>query len=125
MSIFFIGAGGALGAMARFGMMELFSRLTQGPFPYAILTINILGGFLMGLLTGLFTYHVSLSQEWRSFLTTGMLGGFTTFSAFSLDVALLIQRGQSILALAYIMGSVVGSVLALGLGLTLARSFAA
>ncbi len=124
MMLLAIGAGGAIGAMARFGMMELFSRFTSGHFPYGILTVNILGGFLMGALTGLLAHHVTLSQEMRAFLTTGILGGFTTFSAFSLDVVLLMQRGETIPALGYIMGSVVGSVLALGAGLMLVRSFA-
>lgn len=123
--ILYVAAGGALGSMARYGVSEMVSRLAGGSqFPYGILSVNLLGGFFIGLLTGLMAHHISLSPEARAFLVVGVLGGFTTFSAFSLDIVLLMQRGQNFAALFYIMGSVVGAVFALVGGMALARAFA-
>lgn len=123
MMILYIAAGGALGSVARYGVSEMVTRLAgNSQFPYGILSVNLLGGFFIGLLTGLLAHHISLSPEARAFLVVGVLGGFTTFSAFSLDIVLLMQ--QNFAALFYIMGSVVGAVFALVGGMALARAFA-
>lgn len=124
MIILYVAAGGALGSVARYGVSEMMTKLVGNQFPYGILSVNLLGGFFIGLLTGLMAHHLSFSPEARAFLVTGVLGGFTTFSAFSLDIVLLMQRGQNFAALFYIMGSVVGAVFALVGGMALARAFA-
>ncbi len=84
--------------------------------------MNVLGSFLMGLLAGYFAYRTGLSQHVRLFLTTGILGGFTTFSAFSLDAALLIERHSYRTAGSYMVASVAASVAALFLGLAIYRN---
>ncbi|HRC26906.1 MAG TPA: fluoride efflux transporter CrcB [Alphaproteobacteria bacterium] len=117
----FVGAGGAIGAMARHAVNLLTARLAGTDFPWGTLAVNVTGSFLMGLLAGLFALAWSAPQDLRLFLTTGILGGFTTFSAFSLDISLLWERGESPHALAYAAGSVMLSVLALFSGLALGR----
>lgn len=118
--ILLVMAGGAIGSAARF----LVGRATLaglGPsFPYGTLTVNLLGGLAMGVLAGVLARH-SLGENWRVLLGVGVLGGFTTFSAFSLDVVTLIERGQLAVALGYALVSVIGSVLAVFAGLTLVR----
>ena len=118
--LLFVMAGGALGSAARF----LVGRATLhgfGPdFPYGTLTVNVVGGFAMGVLAGILARH-SAAETWRLLLGVGVLGGFTTFSAFSLDVATMIERGSLGLAFGYAMLSVIGSILALFAGLTLVR----
>ena len=113
-------AGGALGSAARF----LVGRATLsafGPtFPYGTLTVNIVGGFAMGLLAGTLARY-SPGENWRVLLGVGVLGGFTTFSAFSLDVVTLLERGALATALGYALLSVIGSVVALFAGLSLMR----
>jgi CrcB protein len=91
-------------------------------FPFGTLIVNVLGSFLIGLLAGYFAFRPGVPQDVRLFLTTGILGGFTTFSAFSLDAALLIERNAHALAAAYVLGSVTASLVALFLGLALFRS---
>lgn len=115
-----VGLGGALGAMARFGVGRLV-----GPsnFPWATLAVNIAGGLLMGLLAGWLTGRGG-SEGTRLFLGVGVLGGFTTFSAFSLEVMLLAERGATALAGAYVLASVLGAVGALAVGLWLGRLLA-
>ena len=113
-------AGGALGSAARF----LVGRATLqglGPdFPFGTLTVNLVGGFAMGVLAGFLARH-SAGENWRLLLGVGVLGGFTTFSAFSLDVVTLIERGSLTTALGYALLSVIGSVVALFAGLSLVR----
>jgi len=84
--------------------------------------VNIAGSFLMGLLAGYFAFRPGISQHMKLFLTTGILGGFTTFSAFSLDTALLIERHAFGMAAGYIVGSVAASLSALFFGLAIFRS---
>lgn len=117
-----IAVGGALGSLARHFLSSGIYAVTGTAFPWGILIVNVLGGFLMGLLVELGALKLSYSPEMRAFLTTGILGGFTTFSAFSLDAALLIERGDWGAALLYMLGSVVLSVLALFGGLFLVRA---
>ena len=118
-AIVFFGAG--LGGALRHGVNVTAARLFGTGFPVSTLFVNILGSLVMGLLAGYFAYKGGVSQHWPLFLTTGILGGFTTFSAFSLDTALLYERGQFGIAAAYVLASVVISVAALFAGLALAR----
>ncbi len=113
-------AGGAIGAGFRHlvGMGTL--RAFGSGFPYGTLAVNILGSFLMGILVSALLPRLP-GIEWRLFLATGILGGFTTFSSFSLDVAELWERGASASAAAYIAISVVVSIAAIFAGLALGR----
>jgi CrcB protein len=90
-------------------------------FPYHTFIINITGSTIMGLIAGYLAFQGDASQHWRLFLMTGILGGYTTFSAFSLDTVLLYERGEILHALLYVLGSVVLSLLGLFAGLTLVR----
>lgn len=114
-------AGAGIGGMMRHGVNLAAARMLGFGFPFGTLAVNVLGSFAMGLLAGYFTYRTGIPQHMRLFLTTGILGGFTTFSAFSLDAALLIERHAYWLAAAYVAGSVVACVLALFAGLSLFR----
>jgi len=113
-----------LGSLARHYLSTIIYSITGGTFPWGILIVNVVGGFAMGLIVELSALKLNLSPDLRAFLTTGILGGFTTFSAFSLDSALLIERGEWIGAGSYIVGSVVLSIAALFAALWLVRSFA-
>src|SRR3954468_19421375 len=102
--IVFIGAG--IGGALRHGVNVAATRQFGFGFPFGTLIVNIVGSFLMGLLAGFFAYRGGLvPQHARLFLTTGVLGGFTTFSAFSLDAALLFERHSYSMAMSYILGS--------------------
>lgn len=112
--------GGAVGA----GLRHLFGRaaLVLGPgWPWGTLGVNLLGGFAMGLLVAVLARGALGGEAGRLLLGVGVLGGFTTFSAFSLDAALMIQRGELVSALAYVAASVAGAILALFAGLSLGR----
>ena len=117
--IVFLGAG--IGGAARHGVNVLSARLFGTGFPAGTLVINVLGCLVMGLIAGAFAFRVHLPQELRLFLTTGILGGFTTFSAFSLDAALLWERGEVGLAALYVGASVIFSLLAVAAGLVMSR----
>jgi CrcB protein len=119
-----IALGGALGSLARHFVSSGIYGVTGAAFPLGIFVVNVAGGFLMGLIVELGALKLNYSPEMRAFLTTGILGGFTTFSAFSLDAALLIERGDLFSAALYMIGSVALSVLALFGGLALVRGFA-
>ena len=118
-----IAIGGALGSIARHFLSTGIYNLTGTTFPWGIFAVNVLGGFIMGLVVELGALRLDYSLEMRAFLTTGILGGFTTFSAFSLDAALLIERGDWLGAFLYMVGSVALSVLALFGGLSMVRAF--
>ncbi len=122
--LFAIALGGALGSLARHFVSAGIYGVTGTAFPWGIFVVNVAGGFLMGLIVELGALKLNYTPELRAFLTTGILGGFTTFSAFSLDAALLIERGDLFSAALYMIGSVVLSVLALFGGLALVRGFA-
>ena len=115
--IVFLGAG--VGGALRHGVNVAAARLFGYGFPLGTLIVNIVGSFVMGLLAGYFAFRPGIPQDMRLFLTTGILGGFTTFSAFSLDAALLVERHSYALAAGYIAGSVGISIGALFLGLAL------
>jgi CrcB protein len=112
--------GGAVGAVLRYWAGVLTLHQFGPGFPWGTLTVNLVGGFLMGLLAGGLA-RLGGNESLRLLLGVGVLGGFTTFSAFSLDAATLFERGQLGLDAAYILASVVGSILALFLGLWIAR----
>jgi CrcB protein len=115
-------AGAGIGGALRHGVNVGSARLFGFGFPFGTLIVNVVGSFAMGLLAGYFLLRPGYSPEVRLFLTTGVLGGFTTFSAFSLDTALLVERHAYGLAAAYVAGSVAASIMALFLGLALFRS---
>ena len=117
--IVFLGAG--IGGVFRHSVNIGAARLLGFGFPYGTLTVNILGSILMGVLTELFVVRSGLPQELRLFLTTGLLGGFTTFSTFSLDAVTLWERGQWGLAAGYITLSLILSMGGLFAGLMLMR----
>ena len=116
--------GGGIGAAFRHGVNLLSARWLGTAFPYATLFENVTGSLLMGLLAGYFAFKGDASQSWRLFLTTGILGGYTTFSAFSLDTVLLYERGELGLAALYVLASVALSIAGLFAGLAMVRNFA-
>jgi fluoride exporter len=116
--------GGGLGATLRHVINMTCARAMGTAFPWGTFIINITGSTVMGLIAGYLAFKGEASQPWRLFLMTGILGGYTTFSAFSLDAALLYERGELGLALAYVLGSVVLSIAGLFAGLALVRHLA-
>lgn len=119
--VFYVAFGGALGSVARYLTAEAFGRLVGSGFPWATLTVNIVGSTIMGLLAGAMAHVWDLPTELRLFLTTGILGGFTTFSTFSLDVASMMQRGDFTTAAAYLLSSLVIGIGGLFAGLYFVR----
>jgi fluoride exporter len=113
--------GAGLGGVLRYGVNVAALWLLGSTFPSGTLTVNIVGSFIMGILVGYFTLKTDQGQAWRLFLTTGMMGGFTTFSAFSLDTALLYGRGTLGLTALYVVTSVELSIVALFVGLFIMR----
>jgi CrcB protein len=121
-----VAAGGAVGAVARYltGLAAL--RSLGAAWPYGTLAVNVVGGFAMGLLAALLAARGEADQDrWRLLLGVGVLGGFTTFSAFSLEVAMMIERREWASAFAYSTLSVVASVAALFAGMMLVRRLGA
>jgi len=116
--------GGGLGAMLRHFVNVVSTRSLGTAFPYHTFFINISGSIVMGLIAGYLAFKGDASQPWRLFMMTGILGGYTTFSAFSLDAVLLYERGAIWLALFYVLGSVVFSIFGLFAGLALVRHLA-
>jgi CrcB protein len=117
-------AGAGLGGALRHAANVAALRFLGASFPFGTLTVNVAGSLTMGLLAGWFALEADPEQVWRLFLTTGILGGFTTFSTFSLDVALLYERGEMGMAGAYALASVAISVAALFAGLYIVRQLA-
>ena len=113
--------GGGLGATLRHLVNLTCARSIGTGFPWGTFIINITGSTVMGLIAGYLAFKGGASEHWRLFLMTGILGGYTTFSAFSLDAALLYERGEMGLAAAYVLGSVVLSIAGLFAGLALVR----
>ena len=118
--VVFVGAG--IGGAARHGMNIWVARLMGTHFPWHTLLINILGSIVMGLITGWFAERLGAAGHLRLFLATGIMGGFTTFSAFSLDAGLLVERHQLGGAAFYVGLSVLGSIGGLFLGLWAMRT---
>lgn len=124
-SFLLVGAGGALGAMARYGFSGFAGRLWPMTFPLGTLLINVIGSVAMGLFVGLIARLLPAWQDdARLFVAVGILGGFTTFSAFSLDAIVLIERGELFQAGAYVLLSVVVCLAGLYLGLLVTRGMA-
>ena len=120
--IVFLGAG--LGGAFRLGVNQAAARMLGLAFPFGTLAVNTIGSLIMGLLTEYFVLRSGLSHELRLFLTTGILGGFTTFSTFSLDAVALWERGQWATSLTYVALSLILSLAALIVGLTIIRLLA-
>lgn len=118
--IVFLGAG--VGGALRHGVNLGAARLLGYGFPFGTLIVNLVGSLAMGILAGYFAYRTGVNQHVRLFLTTGVLGGFTTFSAFSLDSALLIERQAYVQVAIYVLVSVVVSLIAVFAGLALFRT---
>ena len=121
-AILLVASGGAIGSVSRYLVGILMTRMFGAAFPYGTLTVNIVGGLLMGLFIELLARRFDGSSELHLFVAIGILGGFTTFSSFSLDVVLLWQRGAVTSAAIYVLASVFLSIGALFLGLWLARA---
>ena len=122
--ILIVALGGAVGASLRHLVNLATLRALGSNFPWGTLAVNIVGCFIMGVFVEMLVRRLGVSQEIRLFVATGLLGGFTTFSAFSLDVALLWERGAVVLAALYVISSVVFSIAALFAGLALVRALA-
>ena len=123
-NLLFVLVGGAIGAGARYELGRLTLRQFGPGFPWGTLIVNLAGGFAMGLLAGAMAERGTVDRPLWLLLGTGVLGGFTTFSAFSLDLFAMIERGQQGLALGYAVGSTLGALLLLVLGWSIARALA-
>ena len=119
-----VAAGGAFGAMARYGTVVAVGRFTGLGFPWGTITVNLVGSLVLGLLIGGLAHGLHLSQEARALVVVGFLGAFTTFSTFSLDTVILIQRGEWTPALGYVLGSVFAGIALFFIGLRAWRLFA-
>jgi CrcB protein len=124
MNYLLVFVGGGLGSTLRYIVNIVTPRLLGMAFPYHTFIINITGSTVMGLIAGYLAFKGDAAASWRLFLMTGILGGYTTFSAFSLDAAVLYERGEIGAALFYVLGSVVLSIAGLFAGLALVRHFA-
>ena len=116
-----VALGGALGSVMRYLLDGFIQSVVRSDFPFGIFIVNITGGLVMGLLTELMALKWNVSLEARTFLITGVLGGYTTFSTFSLQSALLIERHAYGIAAVYIVGSAVLSIVALFAGMWIVR----
>jgi len=115
-------AGGAIGAALRHLTNTLCGQLFGAAFPWSTVAVNVVGSLLMGVLVAAFTLRWNAPLEVRTFLATGVLGGFTTFSAFSMDFAALIERKAHLSAAAYASGTLALCLLAVFAGLALGRA---
>ena len=116
-----VALGGALGAMSRFFVYNAFTHATRSTYPWATFTVNVAGSFLIGIAFILITERLEMGPYWRSIVTVGFLGAFTTFSTFSMDVIGLLEQGQVSNAIIYVLSSVVVCIIAAWLGLSLAK----
>lgn len=120
--VVFIGAG--LGGALRHGVNLAAARLLGADFPWGTLFVNASGSLAMGILIELFALRADPGQSWRLFATTGFLGGFTTFSTFSLEAVMLFEAGRHLTAAAYVLGSVTAALAGLLAGFALVRTLA-
>ena len=120
-TLLFVAMGGAVGAVGRFAVMSAVGAMFGHGFPFGTITVNILGSFILGAMVEASALVWSPSPELRAMIVVGVLGAFTTFSTFSLDVLTLMNRGEVGAAFAYVAVSVIASIAALWLGLTLTR----
>ena len=117
-----VAIGGAIGAIARFQLSQSFIKSSSGDFIYNILVANIVGCFLMGVCYEFMNLKMNVGVEWRAFFMVGVLGAFTTFSSFALDVFILVERGSYLNASMYILSSVVLSIVGLFVGIYIMRT---
>ena len=117
-----VAIGGAIGAIARFQLSQLFIKSFSGDFIYNIIVANIVGCFLMGVCYEFMNLKMNVGAEWRAFFMVGVLGAFTTFSSFALDVFILVERGNFLNASVYILSSVVFSIVGLFVGIYIMRT---
>lgn len=117
MLYFYIAAGGAFGAVCRYLLSTYVTSLFGKEFPYGTLTVNVIGALLMGIAIGIITGMLPKGREFHALIVIGALGGFTTFSAFTFETYMLIERGEYASAAIYIAGSVAISLAALFLGM--------
>ena len=117
-----VAIGGAIGAIARFQLSQSFIKSSSGDFIYNILVANIVGCFLMGVCYEFMNLKMNVGVEWRPFFMVGVLGAFTTFSSFALDVFILVERGSYLNASMYILSSVVFSIVGLFVGIYIMRT---
>jgi CrcB protein len=115
--------GGALGAASRFALGTFVSRLYTAVFPVGTFLVNISGSFLIGVLMTLFLYRPAINANWRLFLVTGILGGYTTFSSFEWETLFAVRTGASLIAIIYVLLSVVFGLFAAWLGAVVAARF--
>lgn len=120
-----IAAGGAIGSVLRHFVGKGALVLFGSTFPVGTLFVNVLGSFVMGVLVAFFAHTLNPPQEVRAFLTVGLLGGFTTFSSFSLDAVTLYERGETLSAMLYVVLSVILSLAGIFAGMFFTRSFVA
>lgn len=116
-----VALGGAVGASGRYAVGMLATHFAPASYPWGTFTVNVVGSFVLGVLAAAMTFEWSPSPELRAFLIVGLLGGFTTFSAFSLDVVLLMERGRLGLAAIYLTTTFILSIGGLFAGLRLTR----
>lgn len=122
MNVLAVAVGGALGALARYGVSAVMHRLVPGPFPIGTTTVNVVGGLAVGFCAGLLTAReLGAPHAAHLFVIVGVCGGFTTFSAFSLETVRLVQAGSGMTALVSVLAQVGGAILATGAGLWLSR----
>ena len=119
--VLFIAAGGAIGAVGRYAVMTAVSHLLGAGYPYGTIMVNLIGSFVLGGLLESLKYFSAISNELQVFLIVGVLGSFTTFSTFSMDVVVLMQRNEMFAAGLYILGSIVVSIGGLFLAMILFR----
>ena len=117
-----VAVGGAIGAIARFQLSQSFIKSFSGDFIYNIMVANIVGCFLMGVCYEFMNLKMNFGVEWRAFFMVGVLGAFTTFSSFALDVFILVERGSFLNASMYILSSVVFSIVGLFVGIYIMRT---
>lgn len=118
-----VAAGGAAGALSRYGLVLAVSRMGMTSFPWATLMANVSGSFLIGLIWSLLEHKSMLDTPWRALLIVGLLGGFTTFSSFSLETLTLIQQMRWGAVLGNVSLNLVGCLLAVAAGAVLANNF--
>lgn len=117
----FVGLGGAMGAVGRFVVMSAVGHVTHGGFPWSTLTVNVVGALVLGSVLELSALAWSPSPEIRAMVVVGVLGSFTTFSTFSMDLYYLMDRGAIVNAAAYAVGSVLLCLVAFWAGMSLFR----
>ena len=122
-NIFAVALGGAVGALSRYGLVLAMARLGAGSFPWATLTANVGGSFLIGLIWTLLEQKSLLDSPWRALLVVGLLGGFTTFSSFSLETLTLMQQMKWGAVVGNVGMNVVGCLVAVGAGVWVANSW--